>query len=113
MHELGILYHVVKQVMKVADENRLTEVEAVVLQVGELSPVIPRYLHACYPAAVDGTLLEKARLEVEILPANAVCLHCGKVFAVLKNDGICPHCGDSRHDVISGKEFYIKEIRAR
>ena len=58
MHELGIMYHIVEQVTSVVEQNQLTEVEAIVLQVGELSSVVPRYLHACFPAAVDGTVLE-------------------------------------------------------
>ena len=79
MHELGIMYHIVDQVLKVVDNNQLSKVEAIVLQVGDMSSVVPRYLHACYPAAVDGTMLEKTDLEVEI---------------------------------IAGKGFYLKEIRA-
>lgn len=79
MHELGIMYHIVEQVLKVVNTNQLTKVEAIVLQVGEMSSVVPRYLHACYPAAVDGTILENTKLEVEI---------------------------------IGGREFFLKEIRA-
>lgn len=112
MHELGIMYHIVEQVLRVAEENKVTEIDALVLQVGELSSVIPKYLHACYPAAVDGTLLEKTKLEIEVLPANAICHGCGKVFAVLQNNNICPHCAKSDYEIISGQEFYLKEIRA-
>lgn len=70
MHELGIMYHIVEQVLKVVETNQLTEVEAIVLQVGELSSVVPRYLHACFPAAVDGTVLEHTKLEIETLAGN-------------------------------------------
>lgn len=79
MHELSIMYHIVEKVMRVVETNQLSEVEAIVLQVGESSSVVPRYLHACFPAAADGTVLENTKLEVEI---------------------------------VSGGEFYLKEIRA-
>ena len=65
MHELSIMYNIVERVMNVVKSNNLVEVEAIVLQVGEESGVVPSYLHACYPAAVDGTLLEKTLLEVD------------------------------------------------
>jgi len=65
MHELGIMYNIVERVMKVVEDQKLVEVEAIVLQVGDESGVVPSYLHACYPAAVDGTLLEKTLLEVD------------------------------------------------
>lgn len=112
MHELGIMYHIIERVKKVIEENQLTEVETIVLQVGEFSSVIPRYLHACYPAAVDGTILENTKLEVEILTANGICKACGKVYGLEEHSGKCPSCGGNDYEVISGTEFYLKEIRA-
>lgn len=111
MHELGIMYHVVTQVLKVVESNKLQEVEAIVLQVGELSSVVPRYLHACFPAAVDGTILENTKLEVEILPANGICSSCKKVYPFVENKKVCPDC-KAELEMISGREFYLKEIRA-
>lgn len=112
MHELGILYYVVKQVLHVVEENDLQEVDALVLQIGELSSVVPRYMHACWPAAVDGTLLEKTKLEIEELPANALCKGCGKVHALASNPDCCPFCGGQERALVGGDEFLIKEIRA-
>jgi hydrogenase nickel incorporation protein HypA/HybF len=112
MHELGIMYHIVEQVLKVVEVNQLSEVEAIVLQVGELSSVVPRYLQACFPAAVDGTVLENTKLEVEILPANGICRGCGKVYPLLEYSRVCPECRGEEFEMISGGEFYLKEIRA-
>ena len=112
MHELGIMYHIVEQVMSVVKTNQLSEVETIVLQVGEMSSVVPRYLHACFPAAVDGTVLENTKLEVEILPANGICRNCQKVYPLLEHSKICPECGSEEVEIISGREFYLKEIRA-
>ncbi|MBE6035299.1 MAG: hydrogenase maturation nickel metallochaperone HypA [Clostridiales bacterium] len=112
MHELGIMYHVVEQVLRVVETNQLSEVEAIVLQVGELSSVVPRYLHACFPAAVDGTVLENTKLEIEILPANGICQGCGKVYSLLEHARVCPACQGKEFETISGREFYLKEIRA-
>ena len=66
MHELGIMFNIVERVLEVVKANELTEVEAIVLTAGEQSGVVPQYLHSCYPAAVDGTMLEKTLLEVEL-----------------------------------------------
>ena len=112
MHELGIMYHVVEQVLGVVEANQLSEVEAIVLQVGELSSVVPRYLHACFPAAVDGTILEKAKLEVEVLIANGICSSCGNVYPLLEHSKTCPKCRSEEFEKISGGGFYLKEIRA-
>ncbi len=112
MHELGIMYHIVEQVLDVVKKNDINEVEAIVLQVGELSSVIPHYLQACFPAAVDQTILEKTKLEIEMISANGVCKDCGKVYGLIKNKRICPHCQSEEFEMISGREFYLKEIRA-
>ncbi|NLL72651.1 MAG: hydrogenase maturation nickel metallochaperone HypA [Clostridiales bacterium] len=112
MHELGIMYHIVDKVLKVVESNQLTEVEAIVLQVGELSSVVPRYLHACFPAAVDGTILESTKLEIDILTANGICQDCGKVYPIIEHRKICPECKGEEFEMISGEEFFLKEIRA-
>lgn len=67
MHELGIMYKVVETVLGVAQRDSLSKIDTLVLQIGELSPVVPRYIRACYPAAVDGTMMENTKLEIEIL----------------------------------------------
>ncbi len=112
MHELGIMYHIVEQVLRVVETNQLSEVETIVLQVGELSSVVPRYLHACFPAAVDGTVLKNTKLEIEILTANGICKDCGKVYPLLEFSRICPKCKGKDFEMIGGTEFYLKEIRA-
>ena len=113
MHELGVILEVAKAVEQIALENHIHEVESIVLQIGEISSMIPRYIEECYPAAVDGTMLEKTRLDIEIIQAVGQCNQCGKSFAIVANEGVCPHCGIKDWKLIRGKEFTIKEIVVR
>lgn len=80
MHELGVVIEVAKTVEKVAIENNLTEIERLVLQIGELSSMIPKYIESCYPVAVENTILENTKLDIEVIPANGMCKNCNKVF---------------------------------
>lgn len=112
LHELGIMFNVVRSVESFAKKNGLEKIDTLVLQVGELSPVVPHYIEACYPAAVDGTLLEETKLKIEIIPGNARCQRCNQVFNLLENNRICPQCGEGEWEILSGKEFLIKEIVA-
>ena len=112
MHELGVVMEVVCRVEKIAVENELKRIETLVLQIGELSSIIPAYVKACYPAAVDGTILEKTKLQVEILPGIGQCRCCGEEYNLIDHRNICPVCGDKGFNLISGKEFLIKEIFA-
>jgi len=81
-----------------------------VLQIGELSSMIPQYMKTLYPAATDGTILEGSKLEIEILPGNVLCKACKHVFNLLSEKGVCPVCGRTEFEILGGKEFYIKEI---
>lgn len=112
MHELGVLYEVVKTVENVAKKNNVTKIDTLVLQIGELSSMIPRYIEACYPAAADGTILQESKLKIEILPGNAICKSCHKVFNLLANQKKCPNCGREDWEILCGREFMIKEIIA-
>jgi len=112
VHELGVVFEIVKKVEGIAKANGLTQIDTIVLQIGELSSMIPKYIESCFPAAVDGTIMQDTKLKIEILPGNAMCIPCNKVFNLIEHKGKCPHCGGDALELISGKEFMIKEIIA-
>lgn len=110
MHELSVVLEVVKTVENFANENNIDKIDTLVLQIGELSSVIPQYVEECYPIIIDDSILKDTKLEIEILPGNALCKNCDEVFNVLANKGLCPICKGRNIDLLSGKEFFIKEI---
>ncbi len=113
MHELGLVYQIVKTVEKVAVEEKLEKIESIVLQVGELSLVVPRYLEECFPAAIDRKpMFEDCKLEIEIIPGMAKCARCDSVFNVVENEGYCPVCKCFDKEILGGREFIIKEVNA-
>ncbi len=112
MHELGVVIKVVETVEDFARRNGVTRIDTLVLQIGELSSMVPKYVEDCFPAAADGTILRDAKLRIEVLPANALCGDCGKVFNLVLSRGSCPACGGRRFEALGGKEFLIKEIVA-
>lgn len=112
LHELGVIIEVVKTVEDIAIKNHLTKIDTIVLQIGELSSMIPKYIEECYPAAVDGTIMESTKLKIEILPGNALCKKCNKVYNIMDNRKGCPHCESREWELLCGKEFLIKEILA-
>jgi hydrogenase nickel incorporation protein HypA/HybF len=109
---VGVLFEVVRAVENIAKKNGLTKIEKLVLEIGELSSMIPRYIEACYPAAVVGTMLQDTKLEIVVMPGNGICRKCSKVFNVKKNGSRCPKCGSDDWELLCGKEFIIKEIIA-
>lgn len=112
MHELGILISAIETVEAFAKKNGVTNIQTLVLQIGELSAVVPKYLEDCYPAAVAGTMLQETALKIEILPGNGICKSCSHVFNLIANHDTCPDCGSTDWEILCGKEFLIKEIVA-
>ena len=112
MHELSILKYVLDTVESVVEEQNLTKVGKIVLEIGELSEVIPGYLREVYPAAVFETIFEETELEIVMVKGNVICSDCRKVYRFLEHSHECPYCASQKKEIISGNGFNIKEILA-
>ena len=64
MHELGVVFHIMDSMEKVAQENEATGISKVVLELGEVSTVIESYLQNCWKWAANKRELFK---ETELL----------------------------------------------
>ena len=114
MHEITILVQLVHTVEKEARANHIAEkIDTIVVQVGQLTSIVPKYLTEYYPNVTEGTLLEGSRLEVEVIKGNGLCHHCNKVFGIVQHKEKCPICQRKDWEMLSGQEFILKEIRIR
>ena len=74
MHELGIVFHIIRTVEDVAKENHIARIQRVTLQLGEVSGVVESYLQDCWKwAAAKSEILPGAALTVEQIPAITLC----------------------------------------
>lgn len=111
MHELGVVFYVIKDVKNVAEENQVTKVSAVTIELGEVSAVIPEYLVDCWNwARKKEPILEDAELKIERLEAVSFCEDCQTEYPTVEFAKICPKCGSEHTYLLRGNEFNIKEI---
>ncbi|HEX3022881.1 MAG TPA: hydrogenase maturation nickel metallochaperone HypA [Lachnospiraceae bacterium] len=110
MHELGVLNSMVHTIERIIKEQDLTEVHKLVIEVGELSGFVPRYLEQCWPAASYKTFMENTKLELIVIPGIVKCRGCGRVFNAVYSDLSCPDCGGVGMDILEGDDMIIKEI---
>ena len=110
MHEIGIVRQIVQTVTEFAESNDVKEIAEVVVDCGELSLVIPKYLHQLYGPVTEGTILEHSKLIVNEIPGMAECDDCDEIFNVVEHQGYCPACGSFHKTVLTGKDFGIREI---
>ena len=110
MHEIGVVRQVIRTVEDFAKENNITEITEIVLDIGELSLVIPKYVEDIYAITVEGSILEGAKLTMNVIPGMAECDECDEIFNVIEHEGYCPNCGSFEKSILSGKDFLIREI---
>lgn len=110
MHELSYLM----KFITLARQQLTTPapVAALVLEIGEMTGVLPEYLKRYYPEAVKGTVFEGSELVVELVPAETECLSCGQIYHPHRDNGYrCPACKSADGRILRGRELVLKEIR--
>ena len=112
MHELGVMFKVLDTVESIADSQGIDKVSAIVLDIGELSSVIPMFIEDYYPLMIENRpLFKDCKLEIERTEGIAECVKCGEHYNVISNDGWCPCCHTFEKKVLQGLDFMIKEIQ--
>ncbi len=113
MHELSIVTYVIKQVDEIAKENKLTNIQSVTLEFGEVSGIVPEYLSDCWQWYAKKTpLIEHTEFKYEIIPAVTWCDDCKTTYPTVKYGKTCPNCGSGHTWLQRGQEMNIKEIVA-
>ena len=111
MHELGIVFYIIRDVKKAALENAVEHVSAVVMNIGEVSTVVPELLTDCWRWAADKEpLLKGCVLKVNTIPALTHCDGCGAEYETVRYGKTCPHCNSENTWLLQGNEVEIKEI---
>lgn len=110
MHEIGVVRSMLRTVEDFARENGIDKVVTIVVEIGDLSMIVPKYVEEIYSAVVLDTPFEGTELVVEVEEGQGVCRDCRRAFPIVKYEGYCPRCGKRNADIISGRDFIIKEI---
>ena len=111
MHELGIVFHIIRSVEEVGRANQVRHIRAVALELGEVSGVVEEYLQDCWKwAAARSAMLDGAQLKVRTIPARTVCEACGEVYPTVQYGRQCPACKSEQTHLGQGNEMMIQEI---
>ncbi len=111
MHELGIVFNIIKSVEDVAHQNKVKKVCVVTLEVGEVSTIVNSYLEDCWKWAVKKSdVLDECKLNIETIKAVSICEDCNKEYGTVENAKTCPYCGSTKTHLVRGQEVMIKDI---
>lgn len=113
MHEMGIVLHLAKTLDETAQQEQLTKIGKVVLQVGEVSGIMTdlftdawNYFKSRHPVLKDSELV------LEQIPAVTWCDSCKRTYETVKYGKECPFCHSGETWLVKGDECIIKEIEA-
>jgi hydrogenase nickel incorporation protein HypA/HybF len=111
MHELGVVLEIFDLIEEIMKDQGLKKVSSVTVEVGELSGILPDFFEECWKVARLGGTFDECELIIEYLPAKARCI-CGCEYEMQTNHRVCPTCHATDYDVISGRQFMVKQIEA-
>ena len=114
MHEMGVALNIVDRVEHHARSAGAKKVRHVILRFGDVSGIETDYLDKCWQHACEGTLLEGAEFEYDIVKGMLKCRDCGKEYgafeAIMQPEVKCPVCGSPAWELLSGREMEIVNI---
>ena len=107
MHELSIM----RNIVRICEESAAGfPIKKVTVEVGELSGIIPSALEFCFEASVKGTLLENAKMIINVISPQVRCKDCETMFNAKAYYDSCPECKSSNIEVLLGEELKVKEL---
>ncbi len=116
MHELPITESIMKVVLKHAEKNHAQKVMTIRLQVGKLSDLQDEWIQRYFDYLSKDTIAEGAQLKIERTPIIFQCNNCNTSYEVAMatmGNAVCPACGVKDGLLISGREYFIKEMEVQ
>ena len=116
MHELPITESILKIVLKHAETNNVRHVVSIHLQIGKLSDLEDEWIQRYFDYLSKGTVAEGAKLKIERMPIMLQCSACFTSYeaeATKLGDVQCPSCGQKDSTLLSGREYYIKDMEVQ
>jgi hydrogenase nickel incorporation protein HypA/HybF len=116
MHELPITEEILNIVLKHAQKNKVQKVMTIRLQIGKLSDLEDEWIQRYFDYLSKDTVAEGAQLEIERMPVRMQCNACFQAYevaAIGEDNFVCPHCGEKDGSLISGREYYVKDMEVQ
>ncbi len=107
MHELSIM----RDIVRICEENaKGSPIKTVTIEIGELSGIVPDALDFCFESCTKGTLLENARMVINVISPQVRCNTCGALFSAKAYYDSCPECKGFDIEILFGEELRVKEL---
>jgi hydrogenase nickel incorporation protein HypA/HybF len=110
MHELALIESVARLAIAEAEQRGAEAITAIHLRVGTLAGVDPDALRFAAQVVLADGLAATARLEIELVLAQAWCSPCAALFDLEAGLSLCPRCGASSGELRCGRELELAAL---
>ena len=112
MHELSIVKRFMNIAISSIPEGNTAKIKSVVIDVGEMTDLVPHYLSKYYELSSKDTILDGSELIIHPVPMKVLCNTCGSTYNhMLTPDRLCPDCGSGDCHLLEGRDVTVSEIR--
>ncbi|KKK42753.1 hypothetical protein LCGC14_1061600 [marine sediment metagenome] len=120
MHEFSFALNIFRVAEATAKKHNAKKITEVLLEIGELTLIVPHLLQRSFEMATKGSIAEGAKLTILITPGKVKCRECNKTSPVTitkeaQLTGLqlfdCFHCGSNNTEIIEGKKANVKNIK--
>ena len=110
MHEFSLAIEVVKLAQNEAKKNRALSVSEITVEVGNMSGVEAEPFESALRLLTEGSILEKARLNIIKINGKGKCIACECEFEMNQRMDTCPECGSFPSEILGGNEFRVVSL---
>lgn len=110
MHELSIAHSIIAIAEEAFAPGTAGYISAVETQIGELSAIETDSLLFAFDTIKSATILDRARLQIHIIPGEAECRQCQHSFHLPTLGTPCPLCGSYAVTIKAGREMKVSSI---
>jgi len=110
MHELAYTQSMIDQIESTLAKETFNSVKSVNLKIGKLSGIEPTCLDFCFETCAKGTIVEGAKLHIDIVPCKIFCNQCKKEFTPDSFSYACPECLKPDINIINGQEIELMNV---
>lgn len=111
MHELSIAISIIEIAEENAKRENASVINEIELDIGTQSGVVLEALDFAMQAAVQGTMLERAVVKINSIPARAICTKCQYEFYAEDLFSPCPECGNPFSEIVQGRELKVRSLK--
>jgi hydrogenase nickel incorporation protein HypA/HybF len=110
MHEFSLAGEVIKLAEYEAEKNHARLVSEITIEVGNMSGVEAEAFETALGLLSEGSVLDKACLNIVRLKGKGICTACNQEFEIDKRIDTCPECHSFPSEVRGGDEFRVVSL---